>query len=235
MTSGAPLRGTSASTSPDVASIASNTPASQAHSNRPVAGSSSNPCGPAAGTSYSFKILVGLRASIVMIRAGEGNVDEEHLARRVVNRPPRATRDLDFGDPFPARQIDDRYRMRVRNRGVADVRDNQNAASRIERESVRLHAYDDLERVALGMWRKHRDRVFASIGCKNEATRFGRARPCRCHESGDRLNVKITRAVDHVDPIVAGMRNVEPICGKMNIRVIEATLGSIRRKLDVTE
>jgi len=31
------------------------------------------------------------------------------------------------------------------------------------------------------------------------------------------------------------MRNVEPICGKMNIRVIESTLGSIRGKLDVTE
>src|SRR5262245_14556989 len=110
--------------------------------------------------------------------------------------------------------------MRARNRGVAEVRDNQNAASRIEGESVRLHAYDDLERLTLRMWRKHRDSVFGSIGCKDEATRFGHERTCHCHESRHRLNVQVTRAVDHVDRIVAGMRNVEPICGKMNICVI---------------
>src|SRR5215831_13041964 len=71
ITSGAPLRATSPSTRPDAASIANNAPASQAYNNRPLAGSRSSPCGPAAGTSYSVDILIGSRASIATIRAGD--------------------------------------------------------------------------------------------------------------------------------------------------------------------
>src|SRR6516225_2853638 len=71
ITSGAPLRGTSPSTRPDAASIANNAPASQAHNKRPLAGSRSSPCGPAAGTSYSVATLIGSRASITRIRAGD--------------------------------------------------------------------------------------------------------------------------------------------------------------------
>ena len=55
----------------DAASIASRTPASQAHNSRSLAGSRSRPCGPSAEITYSFDILVGSRASIATIRAGD--------------------------------------------------------------------------------------------------------------------------------------------------------------------
>src|SRR5215469_16579578 len=71
MTSGAPLSGASASTRPEAASIAITRPASHAQKRRPVAGSSSKPWGPSDGTSYSFDILLGSRASIATIRAGD--------------------------------------------------------------------------------------------------------------------------------------------------------------------
>jgi hypothetical protein len=125
--------------------------------------------------------------------------------------------------------------MRVRQRGVANVRGDQNAATRVESEPVRLHAYSDLERVSLGAWRKHRNSVFASIGCNDEITRLGHERtrdPCKCR---DGFNVSISRDVDDVDRIVAGVRDVEPIRGWMDISVIESPAPSIRRELDVTE
>ena len=40
------------------------------------------------------------------------------------------------------------------------------------------------------------------------STRFRHKRACHCCESGHRLNVLISRDVDHVDRVVAGMRNV---------------------------
>jgi len=50
-----------------------------------------------------------------------------------------------------------------------------------------------------------------------------------------RFNVPISRAVDHVDRIIAGMCDVDPIRGWMNIGVIEPAIGSMRREFDVAE
>src|SRR5437667_5279258 len=120
--------------------------------------------------------------------------------------------------------------MRIWNRAVANVRGDQDAARGVERGSIRLHAYGDLEGIVLCTWRKHRDSVLTSIGREDESTRFRHERTCHSRESGDRFNVSIPTNVDHVDRIVAGMRNVEPIRGWMNICMIEPTLGLIRRK-----
>ncbi len=163
------------------------------------------------------------------------DIDEERLARGVVNRPARATGDRDLGDPLPAHDINDRYRIRIRDRGVADIRGDQDAARGIESESVRFHADGNLESIPLGTWREHRDGVLAAIGRKDEPARLGHQRTCHRRESGDRFDVSIARAVDHVDRIVAGMRDVEPIRGRMDVGVIEPTFGSIGRELDVTE
>jgi len=45
----------------------------------------------------------------------------------------------------------------------------------------------------------------------------------------------ISRAVDHVDGIVAGMRDVDLVRGLMNIGVIEPAFGSMLRKFDVAQ
>ena len=193
----------------------------------PLAGSRSSPCGPSAGTSYSFDILVGSRASMAMIRAGDAILTKNISSAAIVDRPTRAAGDFDFGDPLPASEVHDRYRMRIRNRGVADVRSDQDAAGGVEREPIRLHAYGDLESVPLGTRRKHRDGILASIGREDEPARFRHERTCHCREAGYRFNVSILRAVDHVDGIVAGMRDVEPIRGRMNIGVIEPAIGSM--------
>src|SRR5436309_13885885 len=125
--------------------------------------------------------------------------------------------------------------MRIGNRAVANVRGDQDAARGVERESIRLHAYGDLEGIVLCTWRKHRDSVLTSIGREDESTYFRHERTCHSHEPRDRLNVSVLTNVDHVDRIIAGMRNVKPIRGWMNICMIEPTLGSILRELDVTE
>ena len=125
--------------------------------------------------------------------------------------------------------------MRIRNRGVANVRGDEDAAGGVEREPVRLHAYGDLESVLLGTWRKHRDGVLASIGCEDESARFRHERTCHCRESGHRFNVSISRAVDHVDRIVAGMRDVETVGWRVNVGMIETAGAAVFRQVDVTK
>jgi len=75
---------------------------------RPVAGSSSSPCGPAAGTSYCFAIMVGSRASIATIRAGDAILTKNISRAASVDRPTGAIGNFDFSDPLPARHIHDR-------------------------------------------------------------------------------------------------------------------------------
>ena len=45
----------------------------------------------------------------------------------------------------------------------------------------------------------------------------------------------IARNVDYVDRVVARVRDVEPIRGCMNIRVIKSTAGSMSGQSDVTK
>ena len=104
-----------------------------------------------------------------------------------------------------------------------------------ERESVRLHAYSNLKSLPFDTWCKHRDGIFASIGREDESARFGYERACHCREARNRFNISISRGVDHVDCIVAGMCDIKPICSLMDISMIEPTLGSIWWKLDMTE
>src|SRR6516165_2300019 len=125
--------------------------------------------------------------------------------------------------------------MRIRNRGVANVRGDQDATSGIEREHVRLHTYGDLESVPLGTRRKYRDGILATITREDETARFGDERTCHSHNARDRFDVLISRTVDHVDRIIARMCDVDPIRGWMNIGVIEPAIGSMRREFDVAE
>jgi hypothetical protein len=124
--------------------------------------------------------------------------------------------------------------MRVRDRRVADVGGDQDASNVIEREPVRLHTDPDLERVPLGARREHRNGVFASVGCKDKAHRLGHQSACHAREAGNRFNVPISRDVDHIDRIVAGVRDIEPIRRRVDVGMVEAALGSIFRKFDVT-
>jgi hypothetical protein len=141
------------------------------------------------------------------------DVDEEHLASRIVDCPTRAAGNLDFGDSFPSSDVDDRYRVRIRNRRVSDVRSDQRTASGVECEPVRLHTDGDLEGVPLGTRREHRDGIFASVAREDEAARFGDQRTGDGREARHRFDVPISRAVDDVDGIVAGMRDIEPVRG----------------------
>src|SRR5215475_3368973 len=83
--------------------------------------------------------------------------------------------------------------------------------------------------------REYQDGVLATIAHKDEIARFKDERPCHCHQAGYRFNVLISRAVDHVDRVIAGMCDVEPIRGLMNVGVIEPAIGSMCREFDVAE
>jgi hypothetical protein len=82
---------------------------------------------------------------------------------------------------------------------------------------------------------KHRDSVFASIGCKDESTRFRHKHTCRRCESGHRFNVLISRDVDDVERIVAGMRNVETVGGRVNVGMIKTAGAAVFRQVYMTE
>src|SRR5215470_13937358 len=155
MTSGAPLRRTSSRTRPDAASMPNKMPASQAHNSRPAAASSSRPCGPSAGTLYSFDILVGSRASIATICAGDAILMKKCFECRVVDRPTGATGYFDFGDSFSALNVDDRCCIRIRDCRITDVGNDEKAATRVECDAIRLDADADLESVSLPARRKH--------------------------------------------------------------------------------
>ena len=66
--------------------------------------------------------------------------DEEHLARRVLNRPTRAAGHFDVADALPARDVYDRYRVRIRNRSVADVRNAMFEIHRRVLDEVKLES-----------------------------------------------------------------------------------------------
>ena len=57
-------------------------------------------------TAFDLPTLMGLDSDDPRWRC---DIDEEHLERRVVNRPTRATGDFDFGDPLPSPEVHDRY------------------------------------------------------------------------------------------------------------------------------
>ena len=71
-----------------------------------------------------------------------------------------------------------------------------------------------------------------AFGLVNEAALQGAAYKAA---AGYRLNVLISRAVDHIDRVIAGMCDVEPVRGVMNISVIESATGSMLREFDVAE
>ena len=83
--------------------------------------------------------------------------------------------------------------------------------------------------------REYRDGILATIAREDEIAGFRDERTCHCRQAGYRFNVLISRAVDHVDRVIAGMCDVEPIRGWMNIGVIEPPIGSMRREFDVAE
>jgi hypothetical protein len=85
------------------------------------------------------------------------------------------------------------------------------------------------------MWRKHRDSVLASIGGEDETTRFRDERTGHSRQSRDRFDVPIFFKINHVDRVVTGVCDVEPISGRMDIGMIKSTLGSICWKFNVTE
>ena len=99
----------------------------------------------------------------------------------------------------------------------------------VEREPVGLNTYGDLESVPLVTRRECRDCILAPIAREDETARFGDERTCHSREARYRPNVPISRAVDHVDRIVAGMCDVDPVRGVMNIGVIEPAIGSMLR------
>jgi hypothetical protein len=82
---------------------------------------------------------------------------------------------------------------------------------------------------------KHRDSVFASIGRKDESTRFRHKHTCRRCESGHRFNVLISRDVDDVERIVAGMRKVETLGGRVNVSMIKTAGAAVFRQVYMTE
>jgi hypothetical protein len=89
--------------------------------------------------------------------------------------------------------------------------------------------------VPLGMWRKHRDSIFASIGCKDEFAHLRHKRACHRCESRHRFNILIARDVDYVDSIVAGMRNVETVGWRVNVGMVETAHAAMCRQVDITE
>src|SRR5262245_66568893 len=105
----------------------------------------------------------------------------------------------------------------------------------VEREPVRLDAYRDLEGILLVPRCEHRDGILTPVAGEDEAVRFGDERTCHSDEARYRRNVPISRAVDHVDRIVARMCNVEPVRGVMNISVIETAIGSMFRLFVVVD
>src|SRR5215472_11339275 len=101
--------------------------------------------------------------------------------------------------------------------------------------ALRLNTYGDLESVPLVTRREYRDGILATIAREDEIARFRDERTCHCHQAGYRFNVLISRAVDHIDRVIAGMCDVEPVRGVMNISVIESATGSMLREFDVAE
>jgi hypothetical protein len=74
-----------------------------------------------------------------------------------------------------------------------------------------------------------------TIAREDEAARFRDERTCHSRQARYRFDVPISCAVDHVNRIIAGMCDVHPICGRMNIGVIEPAIGSMSREFDVPE
>jgi len=141
------------------------------------------------------------------------DIDEEYFGRRIVNRPTGATRHLDFGDALLASEIDDRRGLRIRNGRIADIGDHQKTALGVEGDTVRPYANANLQGVALISWRKYRDGILAPVCRKNQTARFGHQCARYCGQTRNRLEVTILSAVDHVDRIIGGVRNVDPIRG----------------------
>src|SRR6202023_1679669 len=77
-------------------------------------------------------------------------VDEKYLTRLVVNCPARTTGHFDFRNALSACEVNNRTRVGIRDRRIADVCRDQNAASGVEREPVRFHAHRNLEGLPLG-------------------------------------------------------------------------------------
>src|SRR5262249_58894061 len=93
----------------------------------------------------------------------------------------------------------------------------------------------DLEGVPLVKGRESGDVILATIAREDEIALLRDEPPCHCHQAGYRFNVLISRAVDHIDRVIAGMCDVEPVRGVMNISVIESATGSMLLEFDVAE
>src|SRR5262249_6351590 len=104
-----------------------------------------------------------------------------------------------------------------------------------ERNPVRLDADGDLEPIPLVIRLEYRNGVLAPVGGEHQLALFGNQRTGHRGQAGDRFNVAVLGAVDHIDRVVCGMRNIETIGGRMNVGVIEAAFRSMRRKFDVSD
>src|SRR5262249_19582937 len=125
-----------------------------------------------------------------------GDIDEERLNRRVINCPTGATGHYDFGSLLPTANIHDRYRMGIRNRGIADVSGDEDAASRVKCKPVGLHAYPYLECILFGARCKYRDCIFPAITRENETALFRYESPCYRRETRHRLEISVVHTVD---------------------------------------
>jgi hypothetical protein len=112
---------------------------------------------------------------------------------------------------------------------------DQDAAGGVEREPVRFHTHRNLEGLPLGAWCRDRDAILASIGCEHESAGLRHKRTSHSSEVWKRFDVPISRSVDHVHCIIAGMCEVEPIRSLMDISVIKPALGPIWWELDMAE
>ncbi len=122
--------------------------------------------------------------------------------------------------------------MRAGDPGIADVRDEENAALGIEREPVRTHADADLERLVLAPDRKDGDRVLPPVGREDEVVLVGDERPRDAREPLDGANELPRGEVDHVHRVVRRVRDVEAARRAVNGRVVEAALLHAPRELD---
>src|SRR5262249_59520689 len=95
---------------------------------------------------------------------------------------------------------------------VASGRGDEVVTGGVEPAPVRLNTYSNLKGVLLVKGRKPRDGFLATIAREDETARFGYERTCHSHEIRYRFNVPISPAIDHVDRIIAGMCDVDPIC-----------------------
>src|SRR5262249_48004636 len=85
------------------------------------------------------------------------------------------------------------------------------------------------------MWGKNRDGVLAAIRGEDKSAAF--RNKCTRHpfEAVQRFNVSVVGAVDDIQRIVAGVRDVETIGCRMNVSMVETGSAAVLGQLDITD